>query len=439
MDQTGSIPFSAALFDLDGTLLDSLGVWKQVNRHFFGARHLEVPEDYSRAISGMSFQETVDYTISRFGLDDAPEAVADEWLALASDEYAHRVGLVPGALGYLRMLRRAGVRMAAVTANRPALFMPALERLGLRELFDVCLTTDDAGGRNKSDGALFRMAAGRLGARPSACAVFEDTLEGVRGARAAGMRVYAMRSIDSLHNLCEIDALADGVIDDYRGMRRYHAFPDNARRCVIYAARCEGDPLSAYAPRPGDFTLCADGGWQVAAAAGVTPDLVIGDFDSSAAPRDLPVERHPVEKDDTDTLLCLKRGLSMGFEDFFIVGGFGGRLDHTLANFQTLNYAAARGARAVMCDGASWATVLRDGQLTLPRRPGKLSVFALDTACEGVTLRGTKYDVTDITLTSARPLGMGNDFSGDAAAIRVRSGALLVLVCPQADGAAGEM
>ena len=103
------IPFKGAIFDLDGTLLDSLYVWRKVDERFFGVRRIEVPGDYSRAVSGMSFGETVAYTIQRFGLKETPEEVIAEWLKLAREEYAERVRLVEGARGYLRMLKRAGV------------------------------------------------------------------------------------------------------------------------------------------------------------------------------------------------------------------------------------------------------------------------------------------------------------------------------------------
>lgn len=424
------IPFEAAIFDLDGTVLDSLYVWRQVDERFFGRRGIPVPPDYVREIAGMSFGETVAHTIGRFHLPDAPEQVMAEWMALAKDEYARHVRPVTGAREYLRALKRAGVRLAAATANKRALFMPCLEHLGIAGLFDAVLTTGDIGDRNKSDGALFRAAAEALGAKPGRCAVFEDTLEGIRGARAAGMMAYAVRSAAGNHCVCEIDALADGVIDDFRGMRRYHEMPE-PQRCVIFTARCEGDPRAAYTPRPGDYVLCADGGWHIAEAAGVKPDAVVGDFDSSDAPEAGPVERFPVEKDDTDTVLCVKKALARGCDDFLIVGGFGGRLDHTLANFQTLNYAASLGARAEMRDGLSWATVIRGGGIRVEKRPGKLSVFALDTVCRGLTIRGAKYNVENVEITSAFPLGMGNDFVGDHAEISVEDGALLVMTCPE--------
>lgn len=423
------IPFKAAIFDLDGTVLDSLYVWRQVDERFFGARGIQVPPDYVREIAGMSFGETVDHTIQRFGLPDAPEAVIAEWLSLAMHEYAHHVKPVAGAREYLRMLKREGVRLAAATANKRALILPCLENLGMSGLFDAVLTTGDIGDGNKADGALFMAAAESLGASPGECAVFEDTLEGIRGARAAGMGAYAVRSVAGRHCICEIDALADGVIDDFRGMRRYHEYPAR-RRCVIYTARCEGDPKAVYTPNPADYVLCADGGWKIARAAGVAPDAVLGDFDSSEAPETGAVERFPVEKDDTDTILCIKKALALGYDDFVIVGGFGGRLDHTLANLQTLNYAASLGARAEMGDGLRWATVIRGGSVTVKKRPGKLSVFALDNLCHGVSIRGAKYNATNVDFTNAFPLGMGNDFSDDAAEISVCDGALLVMVGP---------
>ena len=427
-----SLPFTAAIFDLDGTLLDSVWVWRAVDRAFFEELGIPEPEDYARAIQGMSFRETAAYTVERFHLSRSVEEVMAGWTRMAAEAYANRVEMKPGALAYLRALKRSGVKLAVATANREALFGPTLRRWGAWELFDAVCTAAEVGDAGKGDGALFRLAARRLGAEPSACAVFEDTLEGMRGARAAGMAAYAVRDSGNDHHANEIAALADGVIDDFSEMARFHAIP-RRRRCAIFTARCDGDVKRAYIPAPGDFVLCADGGWTLARGMGVKPDLVIGDFDSSREPTDENVVRVPVEKDDTDTMLCLKAGLARGFDDFLVVGGFGGRLDHTLANLQALHYAAERGVHIEMCDGATWAAVVKNGSLSVRADvvgpgPVKLSVLALSDRCRGVCIRGAKWELKDADWTNAFPLGVSNEFVADVADIAVREGTLVVTV-----------
>ena len=429
---TGEIPFKGAIFDLDGTLLDSLDVWRRVDARFFAARGLAIPEDYTRAIAGMSFRQCAEYTVARFHLPQTPEAVMDEWMAETAREYARSVTLAKGAREYLRMLKRSGVRLAVATANRPALFEPTLERCGVLELFDALCTTDEVGDRSKAGGEVFLLAAKRLKLDPADCAVFEDVPDGLAGARRAGMRAYALRGPAAAYDEGTLAALADGVAADFDAMRAFHPFPDNARRCVIFTARCEGDVARAYAPKAKDYVLCADGGWELARRAGVTPDCVLGDFDSSDAPAGVTVRRFPREKDDTDTMLCLKQGLAMGFDDFWIVGGFGGRLDHTLANLQTLHYAALRGARAQMRDGGAWASAVCRGQVRVPNLGGGFSVFALDERCAGVSIRGAKYQVEDAVLSNAFPLGVSNAFAGDEALVSVKEGTLLAVATAQA-------
>ena len=428
-----TVPFAGAIFDLDGTLLDSAWVWREVDRAFFEAMGMAEPEDYAPSIQGMSFREAAEYTVRRFDLPRTAEALMGEWTRMTSEAYARRVTLKPGALDYLRGLKRAGVKLAVATANREELFGPTLRRYGAWELFDAFCTSAEVGDVSKDDGALFRLAAGRLGVEPADCVVFEDTLEGVTGARRAGMGAYAVRDAGNAHHAEKIAALADGVIDDFTEMDRFHRLPEKGR-CVVFTARCDGDVNRAYVPEPGDWVACADGGWLLARRAGVRPNLVIGDFDSSDPPGTDPVERYPVEKDDTDTLLCLKRGLSMGFDRFLIVGGFGGRIDHTLGNIQAMRYVADRAARIEMSDGLSWAAVVEGGTLRVPAhaidgKPAKLSVFALDRACRGVSVRGTKWTVEGADWTNGFPLGVSNEFAGEWAEISVDEGALLVTVC----------
>ena len=437
-----SIPFIAAIFDLDGTLLDSVWVWREVDRVFFGELGIAEPEDYARSVQGMSFRETAEYTVRRFGLSRTAEEVMDGWMRMTAEAYARRVALKPGALSYLRSLKRAGVKLAVATANREDLFGPTLRRCGAWELFDAVCTSAEVGDVCKDDGSLFQLAAHRLGVAPADCVVFEDTLEGVLGARRAGMGVYAVRDAGNDHNLDKIAALADGVMDDFTRMERFHGL-GGRQRCVIFTSRCDGDVRRAYRHKAGDWILCADGGWQLAQKAGVKPDLVIGDFDSSEQPDEGPVERYPAEKDDTDTMLCLKKGLAMGYDDFLVVGGFGGRIDHTLGNLQAMRYAADRAAAIEMCDGESWATVVEGGAVHVPadvigEGNVKLSVFALDRECRGVTIRGAKWAIEDGAWTNGFPLGVSNEFAGGYAEISVEKGALLVTVCREGQPGRGE-
>ena len=200
------------------------------------------------------------------------------------------------------------------------------------------------------------------------------------------------------------------------------------RRCVIFTARCEGEVDAAYAERrENDLILCADAGYALARRAGVEPDWIIGDFDSAERPDAGNVLVHPVIKDDTDTILCARFALEEGIQDFLIVGGVGGRLDHTLANLQTLAFLTAQGAHAELCDGNVHLVMLQNGSLRIPRTGGKLSVFAFGGECSGVCISGAKYNVSDATLTPNFPLGMGNDFVEDTAEISVEQGALLVM------------
>jgi len=414
-------PFDAAIFDLDGTLLDSMYVWTRVDELFFEQMGMEAPEDYGRALAGKSYRESAQYTIDRFRLDMEWEDLVKLWTGMAIHEYAENVQFKPGAREYLLALKRAGVKLAVATALPEYLYRPCLTHLGVLDWFDALCSTDETGGRGKAQGEVFLLAAQRLGIEPACCAVFEDVREGVMGAKCAGMTAFCVKDDASRHSHPEIESIADGMIDSF-----FELLPE--RRCVIFTAICEGNPAAAYLkPQKDDLILCADAGLEIARQAGAKPHAVIGDFDSMDAPAGENIIRHPVIKDDTDTILCARYALEMGIRDFLIVGGVGGRLDHTLANLQTLSFLVSQGASAQLCDGKIHAAAVRDGSIRMPRSKGKLSVFAMDGICEGVRIKGAKYELENSVVRPDFPIGMGNDFAADEAEISVQQGTLLVM------------
>ncbi len=206
--------FRAAIFDLDGTLLNSMYVWALVDELFFTVRGIEVPEGYVRAIAGLSYRDSAVYTKELLGLSESWEEIVAEWTAMAEREYAHHVRLKPGAERYLRRLKADGKKLAVATAMPPALFGPCLKNNGVYDLFDALLSTADAGGGGKDSGKIYALAAKRLGVSAGECVVFEDVYEGVLGARRAGMRVFCVFDA-ATHRLDEAAALADGLIYDF--------------------------------------------------------------------------------------------------------------------------------------------------------------------------------------------------------------------------------
>lgn len=190
----------------------------------------------------------------------------------------------------------------------------------------------------------------------------------------------------------------------------------------------------AFAPLPADLdapalVIACDRGWQYAERLGVTPELIVGDFDSAAAPRTQAcVERLPTRKDDTDTMYAARRAMELGCRRVAICCAFGGRLDHTIANIQTAAWIVARGGEAQLLGADERAYVFTNAVKTFPRAAGRsLSLFALGGDCADVSVRGTKFDCAGVTLSSAFPLGVSNVWTAEAAEVAVGRGTLMVL------------
>ncbi len=196
--------------------------------------------------------------------------------------------------------------------------------------------------------------------------------------------------------------------------------------CIIFCAA--GFEALARPIGAGDHVIAADGGLRHTRKLGITPDTVLGDFDSLGfTPEGANV--FPVEKDDTDAMLAVRRGLQLGYREFLLYGSLDGpRLDHTVANFQTLQYLADHGAVGYLIGSTTMVTVVKDGSISFPAgATGTVSVFCMGSDAQGVTLEGLYYPLQNGTLTPGFPLGVSNHFTGANAKISVEKGSLLVL------------
>lgn len=206
--------FQTAIFDLDGTLIDSLWVWNKIDADFLARRGIAVPVDYAREICSKSFRESAEYTAARFGLNESTEEIMAEWSRMAEEEYGRNVPLKPHAREYLLFLEQKGIPLGIATSLPERLYEPVLEHNGIFRLFDAIASVDEVG-KGKDSPDVYLLAAKKLGAAPSACAVFEDLLAGVRAAASAGMHPYGVYDADSAKDEAEIRALAERYVFDF--------------------------------------------------------------------------------------------------------------------------------------------------------------------------------------------------------------------------------
>lgn len=200
------------------------------------------------------------------------------------------------------------------------------------------------------------------------------------------------------------------------------------KRCFIFAAGTYYGLREQ--PRPDDLVLAADAGYEICKREDIEPDLLLGDFDSMEQPEDFQrVRRVPVEKDDTDTMLAVKTALENGCDTIYIYGGTGGkRLDHTLANLQTLLYLRRRGARGYLYDNDFLWTVIENESFSVQKEVewGLFSAFCLGDRAEGIDEVGFQYPLSGAVLTPDFPVGVSNHILEETATITVRKGALAI-------------
>lgn len=204
----------AVIFDLDGTLMDSMWVWPEIDVGYLARYGQTLPENLQDDIAGMSFTETAGYFKKRFQIPETIEEIKADWNRLAFGKYAREVRLKSGAAGFLREARRRGLKIAIASSNSRELIMACLENNGVAELFDHVVTACDVS-KGKPAPDIYLRAAEALDVAPGRCLVFEDIPEGILAGQRAGMKVCAVEDSFAVNQTEKIRGMADYYIRSY--------------------------------------------------------------------------------------------------------------------------------------------------------------------------------------------------------------------------------
>ena len=204
----------ACLFDMDGTLLDSMHIWKDIDIEFLGRYGHDLPPTLQREIEGMSFRETACYIKDRFHLPPSIEEIMNIWNEMAFQKYSEEIFFKEGAFEFVKMLKEKGIRTAICTSNSRELVNAVAEHLGFMPYFDTIITSCEVGaGKPAPD--IYLEAAKRVGVEPEHCLVFEDIVTGLTAGKRAGMKLCAVEDVYSADQKEAKKAMADFYIENY--------------------------------------------------------------------------------------------------------------------------------------------------------------------------------------------------------------------------------
>ncbi len=182
-------------------------------------------------------------------------------------------------------------------------------------------------------------------------------------------------------------------------------------------------------PSEDDLIIAADGGLKSLEKFNIKPHLIVGDFDSlNYIPKGDNVIKHPVQKDETDTILAVDTAINKGYYNFVVYGCLGGRLDHTVASIQTASYISEKGGNGVFIDNDTFLTVIKNSKISFnAENKGLISVFAVSGIADGVNAKNLLYALNNAELSPDYPLGVSNEFTGKNADVSVNNGKLCII------------
>ncbi len=206
--------FKGAIFDLDGTLLDSMHIWHDVDVEFFRRRNLPLTTDYIEIIKNMHLPAAAIYTKEKYNLAESADHIVEEWLQLCAESYLTNVDLKPGVYDYLKHLHENGIKMAFATASEKVVCEQTLKNHGIFDFFtDFAYVSEINVGKTEPD--IYLLASERIGVSPKDCIVFEDIIEGVRSAKKGGFITCGVFDKSSAKDECKIRDIADYYINSF--------------------------------------------------------------------------------------------------------------------------------------------------------------------------------------------------------------------------------
>lgn len=208
----------AVIFDLDGSLVDSMWIWKDIDIAYLGRYGIECPADLQASIEGMSFSETAVYFKERFHIPESLDEIKQTWNDMAREMYLNKVPFKTGVPEFLDICKQKGIKLGIATSNSRELVEELAKVRGLKDYFDCIMTACEVS-KGKPAPDIYMAVAKQLNVNPANCLVFEDIVPGIMAGKSAGMQVCAVEDEYSVYQRADKEKLADYYIEDFRGIR----------------------------------------------------------------------------------------------------------------------------------------------------------------------------------------------------------------------------
>ena len=447
---------TGAIFDCDGTLVDSMCVWHNVFSAVLPKYGKTVDPDIFDRVEAVSLIGGCQICVDELALPVTAETLYEEFCAYATDQYQHHVLIVPGAKEFLQELYDAGIPLAVASSTPAREVRAALAAQGIEHLFKTVVSTEDVGGVDKVEPDVYLEALRRLGTDKATTWVFEDAPFGAQTAQKAGFPVVAlyndhdgrdpvfMREHSNIfaHTYGELSLLR---LCDYE--RPLTSAPSGEKPLEVLIVGGSPKAVSkttlSTCVQSADYLIAVDHGADACHAAGVVPQLALGDFDSASAEtlswlkeQQVPCMKFNVDKYDTDLALALKSAEYEAIRrnsklSLTVVSTSGGHLDHQLVVLGLLAMWAKTGKAKVRVVENDFemrflaADQINSWQLDASATGKKISLVALSEECE-VSESGMRWNLNHEKFTLLGDDGISNIVETDEAWVKCEKGCLLV-------------